>query len=132
MWVSASILGGNRKTKITASFGRYTESLPLDIAIRCNGQANKEVKPRDTLLVPGQNGQLIYELAYKLGDEWKTQEDNVIPVRETEQAQMLILKSDSPFFASPDGTTGGFLQIATLRRNPAQQAAAEAASKATR
>ena len=25
---------GNRKTKITASFGRYTESLPLDIAIR--------------------------------------------------------------------------------------------------
>jgi carboxypeptidase family protein/TonB-dependent receptor-like protein len=25
---------GNRKTKITANFGRYTESLPLDIAIR--------------------------------------------------------------------------------------------------
>jgi hypothetical protein len=104
---------------------------PLNIAIRCNGQVNKELKTRETLLVPGQNGQLIYELAYKLGEEWQTQENNIIPVRETEQAQMLILKSENSFFASTDGSTGGFLQIATLRRNPAQQAAAEAANKAT-
>ena len=103
---------------------------PLTIAIRCNGQVKKELKPRDTLLVPGKNGQLIYELAYKLGEEWKMQEDNIIPVRDAEQAQMLILKSDNSFFTSTDGSTGGFLQIATLRRNPAQQAAAEAAAQA--
>ncbi|MEY3898113.1 MAG: hypothetical protein RLZZ214_3634 [Verrucomicrobiota bacterium] len=104
---------------------------PLTIAMRCNGQVNKELKTRDTLLVPGQNGQLIYELAYKLGEEWKMQEDNIMPIRPTEQAQMLILKSGNSFFASTDGSTGGFLQIATLRRNPAQQAAAEAAKKTT-
>ena len=104
----------------------------LNIAIRCNGQVKKELKTRDTLLVPGQKGQLIYELAYKLGEEWQTQENNIIPIRETEQAQMLILKSENSFFTSTDGSTGGFLQIATLRRNPAQQAAAEAASQANR
>jgi hypothetical protein len=31
---------GNRKTKITANFGRYTESLPLDIAIRSLSNEN--------------------------------------------------------------------------------------------
>lgn len=105
---------------------------PLTIAMRCNGQVNKELKTRDTLLVPGQNGQLTYELAYKLGEEWKMQENNIIPIRPTEQAQMLILKSGNSFFTSTDGSSGGFLQIATLRRNPNQQAAAEAAERTGR
>lgn len=58
------------------------------------------------------------------------QENNIIPVRPAEQAQMLILKSENSYFTSSDGSRGGFLQIVTLRRNPAQQAAAEAAEKA--
>jgi hypothetical protein len=91
---------------------------PLTIAMRCNGKPAQELKTRETLLVPATNDQLIYELAYKLGDEWKMQENNVIPVRAKEQTQMIILKSSNNFFMSSDGSSGGFLQIVTLRRNP--------------
>lgn len=92
---------------------------PLPILMRCNGKSAQELKTRETLLVPARNEQLIYELAYKLGDEWKMQENNVIPVRAREQTQMIILKSSNSFFLSSDGASGGFLQIVTLRRNPA-------------
>lgn len=102
---------------------------PLDIALRCDSKLNKELKTRESFIVPIQNQQLIYELAYKLDDEWKTQENNIIPVRETEQSQMIILKSDNSFFLSSSGGSGGFLQSVILRRNPTQQAAAEAAAK---
>ncbi len=44
---------GNRKTKITANFGRYTESLPLDIAIRSLSQ---ELDFSDTNWVPPTDG----------------------------------------------------------------------------
>ena len=91
---------------------------PLPVAMRCNGKPDKELKTRETFIVPAKTEQLIYELAYKLGDEWKMQENNVIPVRATEQAQMIILKSDNSFFLSTDGSSGGFLQIVTLRRGP--------------
>jgi Carboxypeptidase regulatory-like domain len=36
---------GNRKTKITANFGRYTEALPLDIAIRSLSNENDFADP---------------------------------------------------------------------------------------
>jgi hypothetical protein len=38
--------------------------------MRCNGKPAQELKTRETLLAPATNDQLIYELAYKLGDEW--------------------------------------------------------------
>jgi hypothetical protein len=44
---------GNRKTKITANFGRYTEALPLDIAIRSLSQ---ELDFSDTNWVPPTDG----------------------------------------------------------------------------
>jgi hypothetical protein len=44
---------GNRKTKITANYGRYTESLPLDIAIRSLSQ---ELDFSDTNWVPPTDG----------------------------------------------------------------------------
>ena len=91
---------------------------PLLIAIRCNGNPAQELQPRAAMLVPAKNQQLIYELAYKLGDEWKVQENNVIPIRPKEQAQMIILRSQHSFFLSSDGSSGGFLQIVTLRRSP--------------
>lgn len=103
---------------------------PLTIGVRCNGEINKELNTRDNFLVAGKNGQLIYEIAYKLGEKWKMHENNIIPIRSTEQAQMFILKSEHAFFTSTDGSTGGFLQIVTLRRDPAQRAAAEAAAQA--
>lgn len=89
---------------------------PIPIAMRCNGKHGAELKTSETLLVPAHNEQLIYELAYKLGDKWKTQENNIIPVRPTEQVQMMVLKSDNSFFLSTDGSSGGYLQIVTLRR----------------
>ena len=92
---------------------------PLPIAIRCNGKEKKELQTRETFLVPAQNQQIIYEIGYKLGREWKMQENNIIPVRSNEQTQMIVLKSNNPYFMSSDGSSGGFLQIITLRRGPA-------------
>jgi hypothetical protein len=89
---------------------------PIPIAMRCNGKQGAELKTSETLLVPAHNEQLIYELAYKLGDKWKMQENNIIQLRSTEQVQMMVLKSDNSFFQSTDGSSGGFLQIVTLRR----------------
>ncbi len=89
---------------------------PFPILMRFNGKQGKELKPRETFLVPAQNEQLIYELAYKLGEKWKMQENNLIQLQPTEQLQMIVLKSGNSFFQSSDGSTGGFLQIVTLRR----------------
>ncbi len=88
------------------------------IAMRCNGNPGRELKNREAILVPAIREHLIYELAYKLGDEWNVQENNVIPVRSNEQTQMIILKSDHSFFLASDGSRSGFLQIITLRRSP--------------
>lgn len=91
---------------------------PLDIAVRCNGKQAEELKTTETCLVAAQDEQLIYELAYKLGDKWKMQENNIIPLRPTDQVQMMVLKSDNAYFQSTDGSSGGFLQVVTLRRGP--------------
>jgi len=89
----------------------------LTIAMRCDGKLNRELKPRESFIAPVQNQQMIYELAYKVGEEWMTQESNIIPVRGSEQTQMIILRSDNKFFTSTDGSKAGFLQIVTLRRS---------------
>lgn len=89
---------------------------PIPIAMRCNGKQRMELKTSEAFVVPAQNEQLIYELAYKLGEKWKMQENNIIQLRSTEQVQMMVLKSDNAFFQSTDGSAGGFLQIVTLRR----------------
>jgi hypothetical protein len=89
---------------------------PIPIALRGKGKQAKELKTSESFLIPAQNGQLIYELAYKLDDKWKVQENNIIALPPTEQVQMMVLKSDNSFFVSTDGSKGGFLQIVTLRR----------------
>ena len=93
---------------------------PLEILVRCNGKQQKELKTRESFISPAENQQIIYELAYKAGDEWKMQENNIIPIRDNEQTQMMILKSKNSFFQSTDGSSGGFLQIVTLRRGPSR------------
>lgn len=90
---------------------------PLRIALRCNnGKAGKELGIKDTFIVAPENGQVLYELAYQKDNKWKNQENNVIPVHEKEQVQLIILKSDAGFFQSSDGSRGGFLQAVVLRR----------------
>ncbi|WP_193211337.1 DUF4397 domain-containing protein [Luteolibacter marinus] len=91
---------------------------PYPVMIRCNGNDSKELKNRETHLVRARDEQVVYELAYKAKDEWKMQENNIIPLPGNEQVQMMILKSDNSFFLSSDGASGGFLQIVFLRRTP--------------
>lgn len=90
---------------------------PLTIAMRCNNQVVKELKTKENFVVSPRNNEVIYELAYQSEGEWTTQENNIASVRETEQAQLVVLKSDASFFTSQDGSRSGFLQTVTLRRS---------------
>ncbi len=105
-------------TKLPLGQVRIHNLCPLPIALRCSGKARQELKTRDTMVVPATKNYLVYELAYQLDGEWKMQENNVIPVLPTEQTQLIILKSRNSFFLSSDGSSGGFLQLVTLRRSP--------------
>lgn len=86
------------------------------IAMRCNGTAAKELKTKDAFVVKPNNHQVIYELAYQDGEQWKMLENNIVRVGDDEQAQMIVLKSDSDYFQSTNGTRSGFLQAVILRR----------------
>ena len=74
----------------------------------------------DTFMVNAVNGAATYKLAYKLGEEWILQENNIIPVYPDEQTQLIVLKSMNQFFLSADGASGGYLQLVTLRRRAEQ------------
>lgn len=90
---------------------------PNTIALRCNGAAPKELKTRESFIVPVNNQQISYDLAYQVGTEWKFQEHNYLPVFAKDQTQMIVLKSNNSFFLSSDGSSGGFLQVVMLRRS---------------
>lgn len=101
------------------------------VAIRLNNKAAKELKTRESLIFDPQNQQCVYELAYKLEEEWKMHENNFLLARPDEQTQMIILKSGNQFFKAADGSTGGFLQTVTLRRGPEVEAPPAAAGTGT-
>ena len=90
---------------------------PNEITLRCNGRENKEFKTRDAHVFNPANDSIIYELAYKQRGEWIVQGNNILSIKPTDQVQMIILRSRNQFFLSSDGSSGGFLQIVTLRRN---------------
>ena len=89
-----------------------------EIAVRCNSGVSKTLKTRDAFVAKAPDGYFIYELTYLQDGEWKYQENNVIPIRPTDQSQVIVLSSDNAFFRSGDGSKNGFLQIVTLRRYP--------------
>lgn len=89
---------------------------PYEITLRCNGRENKELKTRGNHVFNPANNSIIYELAYKQRDEWIVQGNNILSIEPTEQVQMIILRSRNQYFLSADGSSGGFLQIVTLRR----------------
>jgi len=91
---------------------------PHPVAMRSPGKPAAELSIRGVLDIPVKDGQVIYELAYRRDGEWIVQENNIIPVRENEQTQMMILRSNNRFFMSADGSTGGYLQTVLLRRLP--------------
>lgn len=91
---------------------------PYEILVRCNGTQSKELKTRESFIASSNRQQVVYELAYKLEEKWKMQENNIIPIGPNEQAQMIVLKSKNRYFLSTDGAGTGFLQIVTLLRGP--------------
>ncbi len=93
---------------------------PHEITLRCNGRENKELKTRAAHIFNPANNSIIYELAYKQKDEWIVQGNNLLSIQPTEQVQMIILRSRNQHFLSSDGSSGGFLQIVTLRRKDTQ------------
>lgn len=88
----------------------------LPVAVKINGKTTLEMKSRDSRVVPVANEQIIYDLAFKLDEEWKFQEHNILQVFAKHQTQMIILKSENSQFKSSDGSTSGFLQVVLLRR----------------
>lgn len=105
-------------TKLPIGQLRIHNLSPFPIAVRCNGDNAKEMKTRDTKLVPITDQQCIYEIACKDTEEWRILENNIIRVGANEQTQMIILKSKNQYFLSNDGSSGGFLQTVILRRFP--------------
>jgi hypothetical protein len=90
---------------------------PFPIALRTSGKKPVELKVGTSIIADCNKNQFVYEVAYKLNDKWKLQENNLFPVRSNEQAQMIVIKSDNQYFQSSDGTGSGFLQIVTLIRS---------------
>ncbi len=89
---------------------------PFPIGMRFSGKQSAELKPGKNAIFNAVNGQTVYELSYQGPKGWTVQENNIIPVRPTEQTQLIVLKSNNSFFLSSDGAAGGFLQLVTLRR----------------
>jgi hypothetical protein len=89
---------------------------PFLIAMRCHESKTSELKTKQSVIVEPRNREVVYELAYQKEGEWVVQENNIATVRENEQAQLVVLKSDAEFFASADGSRSGFLQTVVLRR----------------
>ena len=89
---------------------------PFTVAMRCHESKTFELKTKQSAIVEPKNREVVYELAYQLDGNWVVQENNIATVRENEQAQFIVLKSDAEFFASADGSRSGFLQTVVLRR----------------
>lgn len=90
---------------------------PYPVAMKCNNKAANLIKTKGSVVVSPMNGEIIYELAYQKDGEWVNQENNLAAVKESEQAQLVVLKSDADFFTSQDGSRSGYLQTVILRRD---------------
>jgi len=75
------------------------------------------LKPGRNFLASAPKGTFAYELAYEINGVVKIQENNLVNVRPVELMHMVVLRSGSSFFSSSDGSRGGFMQTALLRRN---------------
>jgi hypothetical protein len=89
---------------------------PFPIAMRCNNKDATILKTKGSVVISPVNKEVIYELAYQKDGKWVNQENNLAVVRDGEQAQLVVLKSDEDFFTSQDGSRSGFLQTVILRR----------------
>jgi hypothetical protein len=106
-------------TKLPLGKLRVHNLTSIPISIRCNNaKTGTELQLKQTTIASPVEGAVIYELAYKQDNQWQIQENNLVRLAGNEQAQLIILKSDSAYFTSADGSRGGFLQSIVLRRGP--------------
>lgn len=104
-------------SKLPAGKLRVHNLSPFNIAMRFSGKQSAALQPGKDKIIDAANGQTVYELSYEGPKGWAIQENNIIPVRPTEQTQLIVLKSTNSYFLSSDGAAGGFLQLVTLRRS---------------
>jgi hypothetical protein len=106
-------------SKLPVGSVRVHNLAPLPILMRFSNQKDaKELKPGENFGIKPDRNYAAYRLAYREGEEWIVQENNMIPVAADKQIQFIVLKSDNRFFLSADGASGGFLQSVTLTRDP--------------
>ena len=101
------------------------------LAIRIGGKDNHQIPLHGSCTVAPVNQEIVYELAYQQDEERKMLENNLIAVADDEQTQMVVVKSDSEYFVSSNGSRTGYLQIVLLRRMPRESEVMEI-SKADR
>jgi len=81
------------------------------------GKQRRQLQTKDKILFDAdETNRFVYRLSYQRGDKWKVQTNNSVRVPENQQTQLIILKSQSQFFLSSDGSQQGFLQTALLKR----------------
>jgi hypothetical protein len=88
---------------------------PHPVSIR-TAAGKTELPPGKSFMAKSADKIFAYEIAYQIDGVWKTQENNMINIGSKEQLHMVILRDTSSFFTSSDGSRGGFLQVAFLRR----------------
>lgn len=96
---------------------------PHPLMLRFNEKESRQVPMHGSCTATPVNQELVYELAYEQENEekqkeWKMLENNLVSVAEDEQTQMIVLKSDSEYFVSSNGSRSGYLQVVFLRRSP--------------
>jgi len=91
---------------------------PHPVSLRTASGKSTGLKPGKSILAPAPGETFAYELSYQTDGVWNIQENNLITVRPSEQMHMVVLRSGSSFFSSSDGSQGGFMQTAFLRRTP--------------
>lgn len=87
------------------------------VAMRCNNETTSKLKNKESVVVAPKEGFVVYALAYEKEGEWVTQESSFVSVKDDEQAQLVVLKSDASFFTSQDGSRSGYLQTVVLLRS---------------
>jgi len=91
---------------------------PYPISLITNSKQSGALAPGKNFIASAPRGTFAYELAYKIDGAWKIQENNLLSIRPDEQMHMVVLRNGSSFFSSSDGSRGGFMQTALLRRGP--------------
>ena len=114
---------------------------PHVLGFRFTNNRKAKVEVKQSVVIEPTKGEVIYELAYEKDNEWIEMENSLATVRDDEQVQLVVLKSDASYFTSSDGSRSGYLQTVVLRRSsknlgvlaeltPAEKAALEEQNKA--